>query len=102
MTQYKFNVGGTQSVVGNLGWNANGTLASLGITDPFNTGDTQSCTYGYDDLVRVTKSNCGTIWSQTFGFDPFGNLTKSGSLAFQPTYNQSTNRYSALPGFTPI
>ena len=34
ITQYSFNVNG-QSAVGNLAWNANGSLASLGITDPF-------------------------------------------------------------------
>jgi len=102
MTQYKFSVGSTPTTVtGNLGWNANGTLASLGITDQFNSANTQNCTYAYDDLVRLASVNCGSVWSQTFGFDPFGNLTKSGSVSFQPTYNTATNRMSSLPGFTP-
>ncbi len=35
MTQYKFNIGSApQSVVGNLTWNANGSLRTLAITDP--------------------------------------------------------------------
>jgi RHS repeat-associated protein len=102
MTQYQFTVGSTpKTVTGQLGWNANGTLASLGITDQFNSANTQSCTYSHDDLGRVSSVNCGSVWSQTFGFDPFGNLTKSGSVSFQPTYNASTNRMSSLPGYTP-
>ena len=88
MTQYKYTVGATpQSVVGNLGWNANGTLASLGITDPFNAANTQNCTYSYDDLARLASGNCGSVWSQTFSFDAFGNITKSGGMSFQPGYN---------------
>ncbi len=102
MTQYKHTVGATpQSVIGNLTWNANGTLAALGITDPFNAADQQTCNYGYDDLARISSANCGSPWSQTFGFDPFGNLTKSGSVSFQPQYNTATNRMQSLPGFTP-
>ena len=109
MTQYKFSVGSTPTTVtGNLGWNANGTLASLGITDQFNSANTQNCGYAYDDLVRIGSVNCGSAWSQTFGFDPFGNLNKSGSVSFQPTYTYTNgsqtlnnNRIQALPGFTP-
>jgi YD repeat-containing protein len=100
MTQYQFNVNG-QSVTGALTWNQIGTLAALGITDPFNSADTQSCAYQHDDLVRITSANCGAIWSQTFGYDPFGNITKSGNSSFQPTYSNATNRMLTLPGFTP-
>jgi YD repeat-containing protein len=60
MTQYKFNVNG-QSVVGNLTWNPNGTLGTLGVTDAFNSSDTQNCTYGHDDLVRIASANCESI-----------------------------------------
>jgi Tfp pilus tip-associated adhesin PilY1 len=43
MTQYQFTVGSTpQTVTGQLGWNANGSLASLGITDQFNSANRQS------------------------------------------------------------
>jgi RHS repeat-associated protein len=98
MTQYKFTVNGS-SVIGNLTWNANGTVGTLGITDPFNASNAQTCNYGYDDLARIQSTNCGAVWSQTFSFDPFGNITKTGSIAFQPTYSTTTNRISTLPGF---
>ncbi|MHB8413613.1 MAG: RHS repeat domain-containing protein [Candidatus Acidiferrales bacterium] len=97
MTQYQFNVNG-QSVTGNLGWNANGTLGSLNITDPFNAANAQSCAYTHDDLVRIASANCGSIWSQTFSYDAFGNITKSGSSQFQPGYNWQTNQMSASSG----
>src|SRR5207302_1054930 len=100
MTQYKYNVN-TQSVIGNLGWNANSTLASLNITDPFNSANTQNCSYSHDDLTRIGSVNCGAVWSQTFSYDAFGNITKSGSMSFQPTYSSTTNRMSSLPGYTP-
>jgi RHS repeat-associated protein len=100
MTQYKFNVNG-QAVVGNLAWNPNGTLQQLSITDPFDAGNNQTCNYSYDDLMRLTSANCGSVWAQTFSYDPFGNIAKSGSMSFQPTYSPSTNRMTSLPGFTP-
>ncbi|HET7206728.1 MAG TPA: RHS repeat-associated core domain-containing protein [Terriglobales bacterium] len=62
----------------------------------------QTCTYGYDDMRRITSVNCGTPWAQTFSFDPFGNISKSGSISFLPTYSTATNRMTALPGFTPV
>jgi RHS repeat-associated protein len=93
MTQYKLWANGSNAY-GNLGWNANGTLGSLNITDPFNPGDNQNCSYAYDDLVRLSSVNCGSPWSQTFTYDAFGNITKSGSISWQPGYNLSTNRYT--------
>ncbi len=100
MTQYQFNMGtGPQTDTGALTWNANGTLKQLQITDQINTANSQTCTFGHDDLVRITSANCGA-WAQTFGVDPFGNLTKSGSAQFLPTYTSSppTNRYASIPG----
>jgi RHS repeat-associated protein len=105
LTQYRFNVG-AQSIVGNLGWNANGSLASLAITDPFNSADTQNCAYNADDLSRINTANCGAIWGQSFAYDPFGNilktvLTGSAGTSFLPTYQTSpsiTNRIATLPG----
>ncbi|HKW87404.1 MAG TPA: RHS repeat-associated core domain-containing protein [Candidatus Acidoferrales bacterium] len=95
MTQYKFTVGATpQSVVDNLTWNANGTLGSLNITDPFNAANTQNCTYSYDDLARIASGNCGSVWSQTFSYDAFGNITKSGNSQFQPGYNLNNQMIS--------
>ena len=100
ITQYSFNVNG-QSVVGNLTWNPLGTLASLAITDPFNSADAQTCSYSHDDLVRIASANCGSIWSQTFSYDAFGNLSKSGTSSFQPIYSSSTNQMTSIGSSTP-
>ncbi len=90
MTYYGFNVN-SQTASGTLGWNANGTLGTLAITDPFNSLDNQSCSYGYDGLGRITGDNCGSVWAQTFSYDAFGNISKSGSISWQPTYNAPAN-----------
>jgi RHS repeat-associated protein len=101
MTQYKFTVNG-QSLTGNLSWNANGTLGSLLITDPFNSSDTQSCTYTHDDLSRIASTNCGGAASQTFSYDGFGNIEKSGSpYSFQADYSSTTNQMTSIGGQTP-
>ncbi len=93
MLKYTFNVNG-QSASGTLGWNANGTLGTLAITDPFNSLDNQTCTYSYDALARLNGDNCGSVWNQTFAYDAFGNITKSGSISWQPAYNNpSNNKY---------
>ena len=93
MTQYKYSVNGS-SEIGNLTWNGNGSLKTLAITDPFNAGDAQTCNYSHDDLSRLANANCGSVWSQTFSYDSFGNVTKSGSISWQPGYTPSTNRYA--------
>lgn len=93
MTQYQFNVNG-QSDTGKLGWNANGTLGSLDVTDAFNSSDTQNCSYAHDDLARIASANCGSVFSDTYSYDAFGNITKSGTFQFQPGYN-STNQMSS-------
>jgi RHS repeat-associated protein len=90
---YTFTVN-SSSESGSLTWNTNGTLGSLAITDPFNSADNQTCTYSYDDLARITSANCGSAWSQTFSYDQFGNITKTGSISWQPGYDQTTNRYT--------
>src|SRR5579862_1777121 len=99
MTQYKFTING-QSLVGNLTWNADHTLASQNITDPFDSSDQQNCSYTHDDLTRLASVNCGSILSQTFSYDAFGNISKTGTYQFQPTYNSATNRYASIPGTT--
>jgi RHS repeat-associated protein len=99
LNKYQFNIG-SQSVVGTLGWNANWSLGSLNITDPFTSANTQNCSYTADDLSRISQVNCGTIWGQNFTYDPFGNIQKnkisgSGATSFTPTYQSSpsiTNR----------
>ena len=104
MTNYTFTVGtAPKSLIGNLTWNANGTLRQLQITDQFNAGGTQTCNYGtastagYDDLGRLLSADCGaSTWQQNFSYDVFGNLTKTtgGSFSWNPGYNQATNRYT--------
>ncbi len=61
MTKYTYNVG-SKTVVGTLGWNSNGTLGSLGITDGLNASNTQTCNYTYDDLARTASVACGSAW----------------------------------------
>ena len=98
-TSYQFNVGSpTKYDKGTVGWNPNGTLGQLAITDQLISADTQTCNYSHDDLVRIASASCGTPWSQTFTYDAFGNISKSGSISFQPGYSTSTNRYTSLPG----
>lgn len=106
MKSYQFNVG-TQYVLGQPGWNANGTLGSLTIvTDPFNTANQQSCSYTYDDVARISSANCtnasGNVWSQQFSYDPFGNIQKTSpagtGTVFTPTYTAGTNQMFSLPG----
>jgi RHS repeat-associated protein len=99
MTQYKLTINGT-ATHGDPTWNANGTLGSLSITDPFNASDAQNCNYGYDDMARLASVDCGaTKWQQNFTYDPFGNITKSvpsggTGQPFLPGYNESNNRYT--------
>jgi RHS repeat-associated protein len=115
MTQYQFNVN-NQSVTGTLTWNSNGSLSSLAITDPFNSNDQQTCSYGspsatpaiagYDDLERLISFNCVnssnvSIWGQTFGYDALGNLTQSGTESFLPSYSSATNQMTELNSCTP-
>jgi RHS repeat-associated protein len=106
MTGYQFNVGTSgQAVAGTLGWNSNGTLQTLNITDQFNSANAQNCTYGYDALLRINSVSCnsGSAWGQNFTYDYFGNINKSvptgaTGVSFLPTYSETTNQYSGLCG----
>jgi RHS repeat-associated protein len=107
-TNYTVTIGGVTDS-GTLTWNSNGTLGQLAIADNVpGTGDSQTCTYGYDDLKRISSVNCGALWGQTFTYDAFGNISKnvpsgSAGLIFNPTYNISSNRLATLPsGASPI
>ena len=94
MNQYSFNVNG-QSVIGKPTWNPNGTLKQFQVTqDPFNPANVQTCSYGYDDLARISSAGCGSVWAQTFTYDPFGNITKSGSSSWMPGYDETNNHYA--------
>ena len=111
MKQYQFSIN-SQNYTGVLTWNANGSLATQNITDPFNAADTQNCSYVHDDLGRIGSDslttpgvNCvngsQTTWSQIFGYDLFGNLTKDGTESFQPDYSESTNHMIPYGSCTP-
>ena len=100
MNKYTFTVNG-QSVIGTLSWNAIATLGSLAITDAFYTGGNQTCSYTHDDISRIASANCGSPWAQTFSYDAFGNLSKNGTISFQPTYSYLTNRMTQVGSSTP-
>jgi RHS repeat-associated protein len=85
---------GSSSIVVNPAWNTNGTVQSNAITDPFNSANQQSCSFARDDLARLASVSCGSNWQQNFTYDVFGNITKSGSITWNPGYNPSTNRYT--------
>ncbi len=77
MTLWSSSVGSTTQT-GNLTWNPNGTLKTLNITDTYNSANAQNCSYGYDDLTRLTSAMCGSsIWTQNFSYDAYGNITKT-------------------------
>jgi RHS repeat-associated protein len=100
LVEYSFLLGPGQGDVGELAWNANGSLKQLTINDSIpGTVDSQTCNYSHDDLGRITGADCGTAWNQTFTYDPFGNITKNGSVTYQPAYNPATNRVTNT-GFT--
>ena len=100
-TTYTVTIGGVTNS-GTLTWNSNDTLGQLAIADNVpGTADSQTCTYGYDDLKRISSVNCGTLWGQTFTYDAFGNISKnvpsgSAGLTFNPTYN-TNNQLATLP-----
>src|ERR1700722_1853778 len=105
MNQYTFKVNG-QSLVGTLTWNAIGTLETLAITDPFYGAGNQTCSYSHDDMSRIAGANCGSSWSQTFSYSAdgsgaFGNVSKTGTVSFQPTYSYLTNRMTQVGSSTP-
>ena len=82
-------------------WNSNGTMLSLQTIDKFNSPNSQTCAFSYDDLIRISTDNCGSNWNESFVFDPFGNITKSGSSPWPPlgvTYNEANNRYYKASG----
>ena len=80
------------SLGGALTWNANGTLEQLAISDGFNSGGTQTCTFVYDDLERVASDLCGTgstSYRSTMSYDQYNNITKSSSNGTAPVWPQS-------------
>jgi hypothetical protein len=100
MTGYTFNVN-SQTDVGALTWNTNGTLNQMKITDGITgTTDSQTCNYLYDDLQRLSTANCGALWTQNFTYDSFGNINKTGNSQFIPGYSVTQNQFTSIPGRT--
>lgn len=103
LTNYTFTVGATpKTQSGTLTWDTDGTLGTLAITDTFNAGGAQTCTFAYDDLVRLTDDNCGSsIWHQTFSYDQYDNISKTGNpgTSWLPGYDAATNHIT-LTGAT--
>jgi RHS repeat-associated protein len=72
------------------------TLGQLAITDPFYSADNQTCTNTYDALARISSNSCTSSgWAQTFSYDAFGNVSKSGSISWQPNYNNVADQYQS-------
>ena len=74
----------------------------MAITDSYNSGNNQTCSYTYDALGRLGVDanhpgvnctyNSQNVWQQTFTYDQFGNTNKSGTSNWTVAYNTSTNR----------
>jgi RHS repeat-associated protein len=91
---------GTNSIIDIITWFPTGQLSKQVFTDTVTPANAQTCTYSYDDLLRLASDNCGSAWSQTFAYDPFGNIVKSGSSSFAATYN-SKNQIATLGSNVP-
>jgi RHS repeat-associated protein len=91
---------GANSIIDTITWFPTGQLSKQVFTDTVTPANAQTCTYSYDDLLRLASDNCGSAWSQTFAYDPFGNIVKSGSSSFAATYN-GKNRIATLGSNVP-
>ena len=94
-TSYSINIGaGNQTAT--MTNNPNGSLKTLAVSDTFYANEDETCQYLYDSDFRLFNTNCGASgWQGNYSYDQYGNIDKSGSTAFQPTYNTATNRYSS-------
>jgi RHS repeat-associated protein len=113
MTNWTYQVNSVTQT-GALTWNYNGSLKQLVITDGFNSGGTQTCSFnsslvtgtGYDDLGRLVGSSCGSggsTWNQTDSYDQYDNIckTSSGFVSWCPTYSSSpSNNHFTGTGVT--
>ena len=103
MTKYSFYVGANVNT-GTLGWNANGTLGSLALSNNiFPSRPSTTCTYGHDDLGRIASVSCPGVWSQTFTLDAFGNVRKDATTgtSFSADFNLA-NQISSVGGVAGI
>jgi len=94
---HTIGTGTSNTITHTLNWNSDGTLQSLVTSDQPHPTNSQTCTFSYDDLERVSTDNCGTNWNESYSYDVFGNVTKSGSAPWPTSgsYNQSNNQYSS-------
>jgi RHS repeat-associated protein len=107
MHTYAFTIGTTpKTITGTYGWNQNGTLQNVAITDPFYAVDQQTCNYQYDDLARLGSVDCGaTFWQQNIAYDAYGNITKTvptngTGITWNPGYTPANNQYALGSGAT--
>ena len=99
MTQYNFYVGANVNV-GTLGWNPDGTLGSLALSNNiFPSGPSTTCNYLHDDLGRIAKVDCPGVWTQTFTLDRYGNVRKDATTgtSFSADFNLA-NQISSVGG----
>ena len=102
MTQAQFKIGAANTTdTHNYTWNPNGTLQQLQIVDNLTSTDTDTFNVTHDDLARITGYT-GTHWSVTNSYtgDYAGNITKSGSISFNPGYVASNNHFASGSGCT--
>jgi RHS repeat-associated protein len=113
MTGWTFQVNSVTET-GALTWNDNWSLEKLVVTDGFNSGGTQTCSFnpnlvtgtGYDDLSRLIGSSCGSggsIWNQADTYDQYDNIckTSTGFVSWCPTYSTSpSNNHFTGTGVT--
>src|SRR5215469_3515226 len=95
MTNYTFTVNG-KSMSGTPGWDQDGALGTLAITDTFNASGAQTCNFGYDDVARMTTDNCGSVWNMPVTYDQYDNISKSD---WAYTYNPANNRMQGGPTY---
>ncbi|MGH9488378.1 MAG: RHS repeat-associated core domain-containing protein [Terriglobales bacterium] len=90
MTSYSYAVDGYADS-GAYDWLTNGEVGSFSVADsiPGTADNNFGCTYGHDDMGRLSAANCGAASTQTFTFDPFGNVCKTATSGtnFCPAYN---------------
>src|SRR5260370_2956786 len=91
---------GANKISDTLTWFPTRQLSKQAFTDTVTPANAQTCTYTYDDLLRLASDNCGSGWSQTFTYDQFRNIVESGSLSFSATYNNN-NQISTLGSNVP-
>ena len=92
---------------GTLTWNPDGTLETLLLVDSATPTPGETCSYSYDDVLRLKSVGCGSgHWGQTFSYDAMANISKTATgspgtsfLALYGTTPSPHNQVTNL-GFT--